>query len=157
MTELSREAPHLSDDYAPLSNLIERALRRYGEFHAGTEDAETNLMMLEFANQIVDDIRAHPYRDMEVEYDYYQSLEDRVPIADTIMVNGLLAYFALQQLSEKAQVYVPQYTKTMNQQLWYLKNGNTQLQFRPTDGGSNASYASGTTTSKVNGTVSEIE
>ena len=62
-TYTSNTNPHIRDKNSPLSVLIMQTLRRYGDFHPGTVDGDVMLMMMEFANTIIDDIRQHPYHD----------------------------------------------------------------------------------------------
>ena len=52
--------PHIKDDFSPLETLIFQALRRYGEYAPGSVDGETVLMMIEFANLVIEDVRRHP-------------------------------------------------------------------------------------------------
>jgi hypothetical protein len=52
--------PHISEPTSDLQTLARQALRRYGDFAAGTAEGEVLLMFLEFANLVVSDIRRHP-------------------------------------------------------------------------------------------------
>lgn len=154
MTETSESNPHLGDgDYSSLEALIVQSLRRYGDFNSRNADGETILLLLDLANSVIDDIRTHPYWDGSV-LDYYRSPTEARSIPDAIMKAGLRFYYAEQQDSKKAQSAAAFYLRTLNSQLWYRLNGNTPIQMRVTDGGSNPSYAIGTTDT-LNGTVSE--
>ena len=130
-----------------------QALRRFGDFHPGTVDGDVMLMFVEFANMVIDDIRTHPYYDA-VAIDYYQSATDVRKIKDIIIVQGLLHHYALQQGSEKMQMYMPTYFSTLNRELWQAKNGNTKIQMKVMDGGTNKRNINGGTTNASNGTVS---
>ena len=152
-TFTSNTNPHVRDKNSPLSALIMQALRRYGDFHPGTVDGDVMLMMLEFANTIIDDIRQHPYHDIDYPLDYYESVEEVRDIPDPILVNGLLYHYALQQGSDKLQMYLPMYYQTMNRLLWQAKNGNTEIKMRVMDEGTNKRNLNGGTTSTFNGTV----
>lgn len=149
----SNTNPHIRENYSPLNTLALQALRRYGDFHPGTVDGDVMLMFIEFANMIIDEIRMHPYYD-GVEVDYYQSTSDVRAIDDQIIVAGLLYHYAAQQMSEKLQVYTPQFQRILNQRLWERYNGNTKIQMRTVDGGTNKRNINGAITSTKNGTVS---
>jgi hypothetical protein len=145
--------PHIRENNSPLNTLAMQALRRFGDFHPGTVDGDVMLMFIEFANMVIDDIRAHPYYD-KVAIDYYQSATDVRKIKDIIMVQGLLYHYALQQGSEKMQMYMPTYFATLNRELWQSVNGNTKIQMKVVDGGTNKANINGGTTNANNGTVS---
>ncbi len=166
----SQTNPHIIDSNAPLRTLSMQALRRFGDFNATTIDGDVLLMFLEFANIVIDDVRQHPYAprttysstsgdttttatSMDV-IEYYRSIEETRPINDQIIVSGLLAHYSLQQGSEKAEIYMPAYFKTMNQQLWRELNGNTKIQMRVVDDGTNPSNSKNKISSQYNGTVS---
>lgn len=154
MAHNSDSNPHIAGSYAPLETLAMTALRRYGDFHPGTVDGEVMMMFIGFANDIIEELRQHPYWNGE-HLDYYQSQTDVRPIPDNIIVAGLLYYYAMQQQSSKIQAYGPAYYRTMNQTLWNRLNGGeyTQIQLRVVDDGSNPAYLSGET-SKITGKVS---
>lgn len=153
MTEKSNLNPHITDGFSTLESLIFQAARRYGEMNPGTIDGDLAMMFIEFANEVVEDVRQHPYHD-NTPIDYYASLQDARAIPDTIMVAGLLAYFAVQQNSPQSQSYVPLYNRRLNTTLWNRLNGNTPIQMRIVDGGTNPSNSMGLTTNKTNGSVS---
>ena len=139
MAVQSNVNPHIRDTYSPLETLAMQALRRYGDFSPGTVDGDVMLMFIEFANMVIDDIRMHPYWDKE-EPEYYTSQSEMRPIPDPVIIAGLLFHYAAQQQSAKIQSYAPNYFRTLNQQLWRIKNGNTKIRGRVVDGGSNPSY-----------------
>lgn len=116
--------PHVTNDYAPLEDLIFKALRRFGDMHPGTVDGDVNLMMVEFANDIIDEVNAHPYRDDADPISYYDALQDRRAIPDNVIVNGLLYHYAFQQASAKAELYRARYYRTLNQTLYIDKYGS---------------------------------
>ncbi len=151
-TFTSNSNPHRRDKYSPLSTLVMQALRRFGDFHPGTVDGDVMLMFLEFANAIIDDIRLHPYHDTTKPIDYYESPEEWRAIPDIILINGMLYHYALQQGSDKLQMYMPLYNQTINSQLWQQHNGNTKIQMKVVDDGTNERNSSGKT-SNINGTV----
>lgn len=140
---------HISDDYSPLETLIQQALRRYGEFSPSTMDGDVSMMFIEFANMVVDEVRNHPYHTGEA-IKYYTSLQDRRTVPDPIMVNGMLLHYAVQQGSQKVQMYAPNYFRQLNQHLWYKLNGNTNIRMRVVDGGTHRTSADGVTNT-VNG------
>ena len=149
----SNTNPQIRDTYSPLNSLVMQALRRYGDFHPGTIDGDVMLMFMEFANIIIDEIRMHPYHD-GTEIDYYQSPTDVREIPDIIIVSGLLYHYAVQQGSQKLELYMPTYNRTLNQQLWQKLNGNTKIQMRVVDDGTNKRNTGGGKTDENNGTVS---
>ena len=138
VTENSNSNPQIKNGRSPLQTLCMQALRRYGEFSPGTVDGDVLLMFIDFANMVIDDIRMHPYAPtsstenangttttVPVAFDYYESLSDVRDIDDIIIVQGLLYHYAMQQGSEKLQMYMPMYHRTLNQQLWRRLNGYT--------------------------------
>jgi hypothetical protein len=106
-------------------------------------------MFIEFANMVVDEVRNHPYHTGET-IKYYTDLQDRRTVPDPIMVNGMLLHYAVQQGSQKVQLYAPGYFRQLNQHLWFKLNGNTALRMRVTDGGTHRTAADGTTNT-ING------
>lgn len=151
---------HITDDFAPLEQLAIRALGRYGDFHPGTVIGDVSMMFLDFANEVIEDLRQHPYWGMLAQRDgitlnYYTALADKRPIPDPIVVAGLLYHYSLQQQSTKAEVYGPMYTRTMNSILWDRLNGNTAIQLRVVDDGAHSDSSQGFTTSEINGLPEE--
>jgi hypothetical protein len=132
---VSTANPQVTDDFSPLSILIQQSLRRYGNFAPGTVDGDTKLMMLEFANDTIEDLRMHPYWDNK-DVPYYKSLEDKRPIPDEIMKTGLIFYYAAQQDSSKIQTGGAAYYKRMNSILYERKYGDQRIKLVPMDGGS---------------------
>lgn len=139
--------PHISgDNTSRLEDLSRMVFRRYGDFSASTIEAEALSMMIELANMVVDDVRMHPYASTTMQsVPYYHAMQERSVIPDNIMVAGLLFYYSEQQGSERVGSYGPKYARTMNQELWRQTAGNTKLQMRPWDGGTNKTRTSGTT------------
>ena len=139
--------PHISgDSTSRLEDLSRMVFRRYGDFSASTIEAEALSMMIELANMVVDDVRMHPYASTTMQsVPYYHAMQERSVIPDNIMVAGLLFYYSEQQGSERVGSYGPKYARTMNQELWRQTAGNTKLQMRPWDGGTNKTRTSGTT------------
>lgn len=145
--------PNIRDEFTPLNSLIMSALRRYGDFNPGTIAGDVSLMLLEFANLVIDEVNQHPYREGMPRIPYYVSLEDARDIPDPIIIVGMMAHYATQQMSQKMEIYVPMYNKTMNRLLWDSLNGNTKLRGKVVDGGSNSRYSNGQITDPVNGTI----
>lgn len=108
--------PQFNGEFSPLSALVTRAIRRYGEAHPGTVDGDTMLVFLDFANEIIEEIRTHPYW-TGGELPYYTHQTETRPIPDAIMVAGLMALYGEQQYSEKAKVYTAKYYSTLNRVL----------------------------------------
>lgn len=129
-----------------------QALRRYGDFHPGTVDGDVMLMFIEFANLIIDEIRMHPYHD-NTDIDYYQSITDVREIQDPIIVAGLLFHYATQQVSDKIEIYMGNYYRTLNQRLWERHNGNTVINLYTVDGGTNKRNIAGGKLDTNNGVV----
>lgn len=132
-------APSVNSD---VQSLTMKALRRYGDFVPGSIDGEVVLMFLDFANLIIDEIRAHPYyveaykQGKVGELHYYTSPTESRPIPDVVMVAGLLYHYANQQGSNKIQAYMPGYARTLSQQLWGLLQGHDRIEMNVVDGGS---------------------
>lgn len=123
---ISPISPHISDGLtSPLSVLAHRMLRRYGEWNASTVDAETQSLCIDLANEIIDDVRGHPYWNNFPELEYYISSEDIRPIPDAVMIAGLLAKFAVNQGSNKWEKYENDYYQKLNQHLYYGATGGS--------------------------------
>ena len=152
MAEQSNLNTHIGDNHSPLETLAMQALRRFGDFHTGTIDGAVMLMFIEFANMIIDDVRVHPYHD-GTDIDYYTSSTDIRKVPDPIIIQGLLYHYSLQQASDKVSIYMPMYNKGLNQHMWQALNGNTKIQMKVTDGGTNQRNSEGLITNKYNGTV----
>jgi hypothetical protein len=127
----SNANPHISTP-SDLQTLIVQALNRYGDFAAGATAGELGPMFLNFANEVIEDIRVHPYW-QGGDLNYYVALTDTRPIPDHILILGLLAKYALQQTSQKASIYVPQYNKMLSGYLFERLYGNAPLQMKPRD------------------------
>ena len=149
----SNSNPHIAENFSPLNTLALQALRRFGDFNPGTIDGDVMLMFVELANMVIDQIRMHPYHD-GTEIDYYQHPSDIRPIPDPIIISGILFHYAMQQGSDKLQYYMPTYNTTLNHHLWQKLNGNTKIQMRVVDDGTNKKNSVGQLTSTINGTVS---
>ena len=170
MAETSNTNPHIRTSNSPLRTLAMQALRRFGDFSPSTVDGDVLLMFIEFANIVIDDIRQHPYSPRTTvittvngqkvtttsanDVSYYTSADEVREVDDQIIVAGLLAQYALQQGSEKMQIYMPNYYRTMNRQLWNALNGNTQIRMRVVDDGTNPANINGLKTNVYNGTLS---
>lgn len=108
--------PQFGGEYSPLDALIVRALRRYGEAHPGTVDGDSMLVFLDFANEIVEEVRTHVYW-AGGDLPYYTHQSETRPIPDAIMIAGLMALYGEQQYSEKARIYSAKYYSTLNRVL----------------------------------------
>ena len=115
--------PHIANPFAPLEQLSLRVLNRYGEMSASTVEGEVQLMFLDYANSVLDDVMGHPYWTKGVEIPYYTHQTDARPVPDGVMVAGLLARFASDQESSKAGNYAGEYYQKMNQVLARSKFG----------------------------------
>ena len=120
--------PQIRDNYSPLEELIMQALRRHGEFTPSTVDGDVSLMMLEFANEVIDEINSHPYWTGLV-IDPYISIQDAREVPDNIIVLGMLFHYAIQQHSSKSQMASEKYFRTMNQTLYRTKHGTERPVF----------------------------
>lgn len=141
MAQNSQLNPHLAGEaYSELSGIITRAFRRYGNSAPDTEDGDTRLMFLDFANEIIDDIRVHPYWEGGA-IDYYKAITEVRPIPDIIIHQGLLFKYAVQQTSQKQVPQAAIYFKTLNQALYTRKYGNDAIRMKVVDGGSNLAHS----------------
>jgi len=134
---VSTQNPHLQNGHSSLETISLQAIRQFGDFNPGTVDSSVLSMFLQFANQVIDDVRSHPYYTGYPVLDYYTSITDTRPINDTIVRSGLLYHYAMQQGSEKIEIFAPLYNRNMNQLLWQELNGNTNIRLRIVDEGTN--------------------
>lgn len=126
-TEKSTAYPQIAKGkYSPLRALVIAALKRFGDFSAGTTSGEVMAMFIEFANRIIEDVRVHPYW-TGGDISYYTSVDESRPIPDLIMIDGLVAHYAAQQGSQKAQIFSPLFYRNMNQILYERRYGNGPL------------------------------
>jgi hypothetical protein len=121
--------------YAPLSECMSKALVLMGDNNYDMADGSLAMMLLMMANNVVMEVNSHPYRTGKTPIKFYTSPEDVREISDMIMIAGIAALYAAQQVSQKAGMLNAMYLKTMNQQLWFELNGNTKIQIRPVDTG----------------------
>lgn len=128
----SANNPHLTEPYSSLETLAFQALRRYGDMHPGTVDGDVIMMFIEFANLVIEDLRAHPYWDA-VYMDYYVHPTDIRPIPDPIMVAGLMYHYSMQQSSQKLEIYAPAYFRLTSRILFNRKYGNGPIEMSPVD------------------------
>lgn len=136
--------PQITDDYSPLNALVQQALRRYGEYHPSTMDSETELLFVELANEVLDDIRTHPLHDGTVIQDYVHPTDARA-VPDRLMKAGLLAKYAIQQGSPKQNMFMPFYVRQINRDLWHMLSGSGPIQLRVVDDGTHPRNFDGTT------------
>jgi hypothetical protein len=144
-TDLNRR---IRENHSPLDTLAMQALRRYGDFSPGTVDGDTILMFIEFANMVIDEVRAHPYWP-NTPLPYYEAITDARPIPDPVIIAGLLFHYAVQQQSDKAESYAPLYYKALNLHLWQQLNGNTPIRMRQVDDAASERFRQ--STNSVNG------
>lgn len=135
--------PQIRDDYSPLQTLIAQALVRHGEHSPSTIQGDVQLMFIDFANSILEEVRNHPYAEGTslATVEDYISADDARPVPDEIIKTGLIFYYMLQQGDERAPIQQSFYTRAMNQRLWRLLNGNSKIHLRQVDGGTNRSNA----------------
>jgi len=133
MAERSGLTPNKETPYGSLQSLMTRALRRYGDFNPGTIDGATYSMFIDFANEVVEEVRTHPLFTGD-QIDYYTHQEETRPIPDLLMVTGLMFKYAIQQSSEKAKTYGPNYYKIMNTTLYDRQFGNARPIINKFDG-----------------------
>lgn len=126
-------SPQITDNYSDLHALIMRATRRAGEFSGESVDGDLGILMLDFANEIVEEMRIHPYWPADVALSYYEALTDRRPIPDIIMANGLRAQYLLQQGDARAGVAMQQYYRMTNTILYQRKFGVQKLELQRVD------------------------
>lgn len=115
-----------------------QALRRFGEFHPSTIDADLSVLFIEIANEVVSDWNTHPYANtgspaVERVADYVSQTDAR-PIPDQVVISGLLAYYCMQQGSPKGQLYMPRYNRVLNRTLWDIISGSGPIQLHAPDG-----------------------
>ena len=122
----SSVSPNVAEPYSTLDDLARKALRQYGDFHPGTVEGDVILMFMEFANNVIEDLRAHPYWS-NVDIDYYKYPDDFREVPDVVIIAGLLYYYSLQQFSDKQKVYGPSYFSRMNQVLYNSKYSNSTI------------------------------
>lgn len=116
-------SPQIKDENSSLETLALRALRRYGEMSPSTVDAETILMFMDYANNVLDDVMEHPYWQKGYEVPYYIHVTQSRPVPDSLLLAGLIAKYALDQTSAKSQKYEGDYYKRLNQMLARAKFG----------------------------------
>lgn len=143
----SRHQPQVSgaDSYAPLIDLVATAERRRGQMSAARLTGDQVLLYLEYANEIVEDVRAHRYWTILVNrgkapnvLPYYTDLNEKRAIPDGILIAGLRAYAAEQAGSKKAKTLFDVYRNRMSMILYQRINDGIPKEFiRPMDGGSN--------------------
>ena len=115
--------PQIANPFAPLEQLSLRVLQRFGEMSASTVEGEVQLMFIDYANSVLDDVMSHPYWTKGVVIPYYTHQTDARPVPDNIMSAGILARFASDQESKKAGNYAGEYFSKMNQILHRMKFG----------------------------------
>lgn len=121
--------------HAELGECMSKALVLLGDSNFNMADGSLAMMLLFLANSVVDDVNRHPYRTGKPKIEYYSSPADARAIHDTIMIVGIAALYASQQLSQKAGTLTSMYYKALNGILWDELNGNTKIQIRPYDTG----------------------
>tara|TARA_R110002074_G_scaffold1752_1_gene10345 strand:+ start:3383 stop:3913 length:531 start_codon:yes stop_codon:yes gene_type:complete len=130
----SSNSSNLEEPFSSLETLSRQILRRYGDMHPGTVDGDVILMFIEFANFIIEDLRAHPYWDSR-DIDYYKHPEEVREIPDIVISAGLLFFYSEQQNSKKADTYGARYYRTMNSVLYNRKYGHQKIEMQAVDRG----------------------
>jgi hypothetical protein len=116
-------SPQIANPFAPLEQLVLRALRRYGEMSPSTMDGSFMLEFIDHANSVLDDVMGHPYWKKGVTVPYYTHQTDARPVPDHIMLVGILARFAMDQESSKGPTFVNEFFLKLNQVLAREKFG----------------------------------
>lgn len=121
---MSTLGPHVTSGgtYSPLDELMSQALQRYGDFSARRVTPEVIIMMIGFANEIIELVNNHPYWTGS-QLTYYEHQSDKRSIPDIIVVRGLLAAFAEQQVSNKYPNAWQKYLQWLNTILYNRKYG----------------------------------
>ncbi|CAB4159218.1 hypothetical protein UFOVP708_65 [uncultured Caudovirales phage] len=113
-----------SAETSSLERLSAVALARFGEGSPTTADGDAYLMLIGFANEVIDDMLAHPYwRSGDAVPPYFVHPSDSRLIPDTLLLKGLVSRIAMQQGSKKAGVYESQYLQALNQQMMLRRFG----------------------------------
>lgn len=128
----SSQFPNIEDPYSPLNSLIEDAFRRYGNMGIETLDGSIRLMMLRYANRIVEDVRAHPYSSLPA-LDYYVSIDETRPIPDEIVLAGISYYYAKWMRSADWRSFEADYRVSMNQIFFNRKYGSGKIEMSTID------------------------
>lgn len=108
--------PHLSgnSEYSELQELVVDALRQYGEMEPGTVLGAVQTMMIDFANEVIEDVMTHPYHDGTI-IRYYETPTQAREVPDLAMKYGLMYRYAKQQSSEKEDKFREDYYAKLNQ------------------------------------------
>jgi hypothetical protein len=110
--------------YSLLESLALRAVRRFGDMSASTVSGEALIMFIDFANEVIDDMRKSPYWQAGTSLPYYVHLQEFRPIPDHVMAAGLLAKFAEQQGSRNTQRYDARYYDLLNTHMMFIAIGD---------------------------------
>jgi hypothetical protein len=129
--------------YSSLRELAIMALKQFGDFSASRTAGDSMFYMIDAANQVLEVIMTHPYWD-KGEVSYYKSLDDIRPVPDQIIKSGILAWYALDQGSKKAQTLGNAHFSMMNLILYRLKfgTGNVSHEMENVDKDANGYSAS---------------
>ena len=129
-------SPQIAEPNAPLDELMKRALRRFGEMSTSTVEGDASLVFIDYANEILDDIRGHAYWPSDEVILDYVSLTEQRAVPDRLMVIGLLARYAADQQSKKAGQYMNEYYGSLNRLLHLKKfGGSVELELGVLDKG----------------------
>ena len=124
--------------FAPLETLSSMALRRYGDMSTRRINGDIASLMVELANRVIDEVNMHPDREGQPTIKYYIGINDIREVHDTIVVDGLAAYYAGQQGSNKSGVLLNTFFRTLNQKLYEaLAKGNPKVSIQPVEQSSN--------------------
>lgn len=129
--------PHVDGGkgYAPLSDLMSVGLMIFGDNNIDMADGALAHLLLYFANNIVSEVNIHPYRTGKPLIQPYSHPAEVREIPDAILIDGIAAFYAGQQQSQKAPLLMAKYYQTMNRLLWMELNGNTKIEARIFDKG----------------------
>ena len=137
----SRLNPHRSGktSFAPLALNASAVLRRFGDMNQGRIEADLALQIIDYANEVIEDLRLHPYWSTPLAY--YTAFTDVRPVPDLILQHGIKFRYAVDQGDARAPTYRAQYYASMNHILYNRLNddvaGQAKIEIQPIDGGSN--------------------
>jgi len=122
-----------SKGHQPLSVLINRALRKFGDGAGSYLQAGDTDLFLMYANDVIREYNIHPYNDDQDDLEYYDHEQEKRDIDDLVMVKGLTFFYALDQGSKRLQFYQQDYYQTLNSWLHNLRSGSGPITLQVVD------------------------
>jgi hypothetical protein len=104
---------------------MKRALRRYGEMSPSSTEGDAALVFIDYANEVLAEIRNHPYWPEGESLLDYVSIEEQRPVPDQVVLLGILGRYAFDQGSKKAAGYMGSYYGALNGLLHEKKYGGS--------------------------------